>query len=58
MLPCGLFGAGLRRRQRSDHRMLIDAQVQIGCRAQMGMAENLLRDLDVACGVEYALREV
>ena len=51
------LGAGLRRRQRSDHRTLIDAQVQIGCRAQVRMPENLLRDLDVASGFEYALRE-
>jgi hypothetical protein len=53
----GLLVAGLRRRQRSDHRMLIDAQVQIRCRAQVLMPENLLRDLDVAGGFEHTLRE-
>jgi hypothetical protein len=37
--------------------LLIDAKVQIGCRAQVRMPENLLRDFDVAGGVEYALRE-
>jgi len=37
--------------------MLIDAQVQIGCRAQVRVPENLLRDFDVAGGFEHALRE-
>jgi hypothetical protein len=34
VLTRGSLGAGLRS-PRSDHRMLIDAQVQIGCRAQV-----------------------
>ena len=53
----GSPSVGLYPLQRSDHRLLIDAQVQIGCRAQVRMPENLLRDFDVAGGVEYALRE-
>jgi hypothetical protein len=49
--------AGLLRRQRSDYRMRINAQVQIGCRAQMSMPKNLLRNLDVASGLQHGLDE-
>jgi hypothetical protein len=56
-LRCTSLGASLHSSQGADHRMLIDAHIQLSRRAEVSMSENLLGNLDVPGCVENSLSQ-